>query len=819
MSETNDLPRRFFALGHEPVGLRVSPYHKPGALGHILDSLEADEIEILKRSPFGRFIELADKTPYSGRLGRYMLSRQLKVRKKYEAWFLFAENPIRFSLREFAIVTGLPCGKYPKQPQKELKNMITEQPYYTTLFGMLKEVTATSVIRMLKRKTITDRDTRIKYACLAILASVLLPTTHVPKILVEHAEKIRDLDEFFSYPWGRVSFEMLMSSIKERDEVALSQNTIALQGYVQALQMVMTKAVPALTEVVSQDSSTDAAGDDDGDFAFPPPKNGIKPAHARTLDTADNVRVTLIIPPDTGFDIDEDELCYSEDEDDVSVDKIVSLIRDGASFAKNMFIGGATNDDVERMRQEAEAEALAKKKRKRKTPCQTDHPRSGEVNPAVVDPATDCNIQQTTSQCNPMTPADDTAYIDRVVASVLESHGDANAEGPGTENATPAIGGDTDMINEDTNITQKTPAEDNINVESHDDEQNVDVDESSDGEPSEAGSEDEHMSSEDVETHIDDEAPPPVPEADQTNATEADQTDATIPIRKSTRLKAVTKSLVGVYHCDKLILNRFREAQLGAINKDTATDLLSKFSKLLNILKTTKSITVDGITVTNKDIQDLAGRGRALSSKMVDVLMHHSQVITSQLPNTSNRCCFLNTKFVSILSKNYSRFNKCIRKDEFAFTPNAVEFLGDPEVQAFESSRFYLPFNFDRNYWTGLCVDSTTWTLTVLDCNASIRNDSAMTKELTPICQMFPYLLKQAGRNMCPRELRALTIERPRTIPQNLKTTDSGVMTALLMLAHAVAGLEACNYLTPEALDQEAKRLAVMIYEENTGSI
>lgn len=270
MAETNDLPRRMFALGHEPVGLRVSPYHKPGALGHIIDSLEEGEIEVLKRTHFGKFLELADKTPYSGRLGRYMLSRQLKVRKKYEAWFLFSENPIRFSLRKFAIVTGLPCGKYPKQPQKEAKKMISEQPYYTTLFGMLKEVTATSVIRMLKRKTITDPDARIKYACLAILAYVILPTTHVPKILFEHAEKIRELDEFFVYPWGRVSFEMLMSSIKERDEVALTQSTIALQGYVQSLQMVMTKAVPALTELVRQDSPTDAAGDDDGDIAFPP---------------------------------------------------------------------------------------------------------------------------------------------------------------------------------------------------------------------------------------------------------------------------------------------------------------------------------------------------------------------------------------------------------------------------------------------------------------------------------------------------------------------------------------------------------------------
>ena len=136
MVETNDLPRRMFALGHEPVGLRVSPYHKPGALGHIIDSLEEGEIEVLKRTHFGKFLELADKTPYSGRLGRYMLSRQLKVRKKYEAWFLFSENPIRFSLRKFAIVTGLPCGKYPKQPQKEAKKMISEQPYYTTLFGI-----------------------------------------------------------------------------------------------------------------------------------------------------------------------------------------------------------------------------------------------------------------------------------------------------------------------------------------------------------------------------------------------------------------------------------------------------------------------------------------------------------------------------------------------------------------------------------------------------------------------------------------------------------------------------------------------------------
>uniref|UniRef100_A0A0D3D3T4 Ubiquitin-like protease family profile domain-containing protein n=1 Tax=Brassica oleracea var. oleracea TaxID=109376 RepID=A0A0D3D3T4_BRAOL len=844
MAETNDLPRRMFALGHEPVGLRVSPYHKPGALGHIIDSLEEGEIEVLKRTHFGKFLELADKTPYSGRLGRYMLSRQLKVRKKYEAWFLFSENPIRFSLRKFAIVTGLPCGKYPKQPQKEAKKMISEQP-------------------VLKRKTITDQDARIKYACLAILAYVILPTTHVPKILFEHAEKIRELDEFFVYPWGRVSFEMLMSSIKERDEVALTQSTIALQGYVQSLQMVMTKAVPGLTELVRQDSPTDAAGDDDDNVSGSNSSTFSCLFFAGCNDISCNritkfmVRVTSIIQPATDFEIKEDCLFFSDDEDDDSIDKMVSLIRDGARFTKKMFIGGATSADVERMREEAEAEALEKKKKKRKTPCQTiptptQAAVDAELVASLVQAKIKIQIDRVEGKVDDLRESFDQlqevvkkhifensaqllvlqngfkTILDSIASLSSQSHSRsvednpmanapvADSVGSRTQTTIPepqrtTSRGDADMVNEDTNINQMTSGEDDASVQRHVEEQNVDEDESSDFQLSKAESGNERVSAEDYEPNLDNEAPPIV--------TEDHQPDAAIPIRKSTRLKAVTKSLVGVYECDKLILNRFREAQLGAINKDAATDYHAKFNKLLHILKTSKSITIGGISVSNKDIIDIAERSRALSFKMIDVLMHHSHVVTLHQPNPRDSCCFLDSKFVSILSKNYSRFSKSPQKEDFVFTPNVLETLCDLESQTFESLRFYLPSNFDKNYWVGICVDSTTWTLIVLDCNASLRSDSVMVKELAPICHMFPYLLKQAGRNMCSKDLKALTVERPRNIPQNIKTTDSGVTTTLLMQAHAVAGIEVCKSLTSDVLDHEAKRLAVMLYEENVGPI
>ncbi|CAN6871390.1 unnamed protein product, partial [Brassica oleracea] len=142
MESSRTLPERMFALGEEPVEVRVTPYHKPFAISNILRSLEEDEVDALRRSleedevdalrrsPFGKLVEIAEKPTFSGRFGRYIISRQLKVKKKHEAWFLFAGKPIRFSLREFAI------------------------------FSTMKEVSANCVVRMLKKRSVTAKETR-----------------------------------------------------------------------------------------------------------------------------------------------------------------------------------------------------------------------------------------------------------------------------------------------------------------------------------------------------------------------------------------------------------------------------------------------------------------------------------------------------------------------------------------------------------------------------------------------------------------------------------------------------------------------------------
>ncbi|CAN6933690.1 unnamed protein product [Brassica oleracea] len=73
-----------FAMGDEPLGIRVTPYHKPSCISKILNALEEEEARFVRESPFGKLIEIAQKPAFSGRLGRFLFSRLLKIRKKHE---------------------------------------------------------------------------------------------------------------------------------------------------------------------------------------------------------------------------------------------------------------------------------------------------------------------------------------------------------------------------------------------------------------------------------------------------------------------------------------------------------------------------------------------------------------------------------------------------------------------------------------------------------------------------------------------------------------------------------------------------------------
>ncbi|CAF2057901.1 unnamed protein product [Brassica oleracea var. botrytis] len=205
------------------------------------------------------------------------------------------------------MVTGLNCRKYPTHSKKSSTKSITEKPYWGELFGLMTEV--------------------------------------------PHAEKIKDVDQFLAFPWGRASFDMLMSSIKERDEVSLSQNTIALKGFVLSLQLVMIEAVPSLTGVI-EDGGSSASDGDESDDEDGNGKKSINTGHVSDTDTVAKAHVVSIITAGVEEFHLNPELGSSDDDEDVLVANLVKCVEDGFAFANSHFTSGATKADVNRMRED-----------------------------------------------------------------------------------------------------------------------------------------------------------------------------------------------------------------------------------------------------------------------------------------------------------------------------------------------------------------------------------------------------------------------------------------------------------------------------------
>ncbi|CAN7099708.1 unnamed protein product [Brassica rapa subsp. narinosa] len=109
------------------------------------------------------------------------------------------------------------------------------------------------------------------------------------------------------------------------------------------------------------------------------------------------------------------------------------------------------------------------------------------------------------------------------------------------------------------------------------------------------------------------------------------------------------------------------------------------------------------------------------------------------------------------------------------FTKGLLEVFGEVMDHHPDHYRFYFPFNLDKKHWVGLCVDASSWIITVFDCNTSLRE--------------------------------------AKTVPRNIISAYSLLASVLLMQTHYLSGIKTCRCIAPHILASEAQRVAVMLYE------
>ncbi|XP_048596182.1 uncharacterized protein LOC125577998 [Brassica napus] len=829
------IPDMMFAGGEEPVGVRVLTYQSSSALKRIFNALEEEEVDIIRRSSFGKLIEIAEKPVFSGRFARYMLSRQLKTKKKHEVWFRCAGKPVRFSLREFAIVTGLPCGKFPKKSKMKLKKTISERPYWPSLFGKVEVVTVSSIMKMLYRKTVKDREIRIKYACLALLESVLLPTSLNMKISREHAEAIEDLEEFFSYPWGRLSFDMLMCSIKERDEVGLSQNTIAVKGFALALQLVMLEAVPSLTEGVQEIGSSSESDSEEiegnGRDIFTKKQN-LNPAHARNVDKRGNVYVCSILCEDSTRPIDEGRCEWSDEEEDFKVDNLVALINANHEFQTSQFRGGVRKSDVDRMRQMSKLTSKGRKSSNVQSNSERIDP--GNVAALVIEKITpqlaimDKNINSACAMVDAI-EGKVVVHVDDLFVKLKEEMikcvkdmvsamvKDVFEWQNGPSNIPSAAPPEAAALS-----THSTPARD-LNANTI---KNVLRNLSDYSTPPRS----KHMTQVNLpSTNKDDVATgfvcvTPQPE---TCAQSANSENQTRQISLQQRLEAHKRQEHNITDEPSFSLGLTQEEMnQGQLNMVPAEVPLRNTTSEMNVddniaevqvsRKSKSTVNVAGLFASGKDIRLILERSRFMSAKVIDILIRVVRRSTLLHLSEEGRSsvALLDTKFVAAINKTFPKFVKSRNKEGYMFPKGLRDIFPSANDAAVHPTRYYFPCNLGNKHWVGICFDAGIGVITVLDCNISLYKERSLETDLKPIVQMLPYLARFACQPIGDDNvIQCYDVARPKFVSQNKNPSDSGLMAVLLMANHAVYGTEACKNISHERLEAEGRRAAILVYE------
>ncbi|CAA3005857.1 Hypothetical predicted protein [Olea europaea subsp. europaea] len=83
-----------------------------------LGSLDNEHKNMFKASCFGQFVGMRH-IKFSGQLIHQLLNRLVKCDKEDELWLCFRDKLARFSLKEWALITGLNCGTGPDAKHME----------------------------------------------------------------------------------------------------------------------------------------------------------------------------------------------------------------------------------------------------------------------------------------------------------------------------------------------------------------------------------------------------------------------------------------------------------------------------------------------------------------------------------------------------------------------------------------------------------------------------------------------------------------------------------------------------------------------------
>ncbi|CAN6988824.1 unnamed protein product [Brassica rapa subsp. trilocularis] len=238
------LPELKYPIGSQPKEKSaINQYSGSEYISIVKSILKPDEMIRVRGSFLGPIMKLSERgLKLSAKIVYAILTRSIVSVKENEAWFHFGAQPMRLSIREFHMMTGLKCSGALEGPRKE-----TERFNWELLKGRSHKLS--DVVDQLRNTREDASEERVCLAMLILVESILLRKSKGGIFPLEYAKNAQDM----TYPWGKEAYIVLLKSIQNDVANHLeNKSKFELQGYPIVFLLWILESIPLLRNKFSK---------------------------------------------------------------------------------------------------------------------------------------------------------------------------------------------------------------------------------------------------------------------------------------------------------------------------------------------------------------------------------------------------------------------------------------------------------------------------------------------------------------------------------------------------------------------------------------
>ncbi|XP_062087094.1 uncharacterized protein LOC133793859 isoform X2 [Humulus lupulus] len=176
----------------------------------------SDKVVFKHYTQLGRLLDLDTRGSFPGTLTNQIVLRMVDCQKRHELWFLINGKPMRFSLQEFAIVSGLYTsgGPTPEEMNVVSSENNLKKKYFNDKMSIKIEDIANALDSISKECRTKDR---VKLCFIYLLSAFLIMPSPGSIVDLKWLQIVDRLDIFDKYCWGKLAYEKLIEQITKKD--------------------------------------------------------------------------------------------------------------------------------------------------------------------------------------------------------------------------------------------------------------------------------------------------------------------------------------------------------------------------------------------------------------------------------------------------------------------------------------------------------------------------------------------------------------------------------------------------------------------------